>query len=466
MKETTGLWKKASAIAMLGVSLSFGTVYAEDNLQTVYHVYVGDKHVGIMDQKKQAEDTVQQHLDEAQDENENYDVELLEEVSFVPEKIFSPSHDSDKTMRELEESIEVGAAAVELSVDEETVAYLPGEQEADEAVRKLKEQFVDAEDLKEIENLDEGETPEIDESTIIDVDLSKDVDFKEKIVEPSEMNDVDEALEVLQNGNTEKEVHQVEKGDVLGDIASQYDLSEKELLELNPTLDEDEPVQVYQEIEVTETTPLTDVLIKEEGIKKEKIPYETEVVETDDLMKGEKETKQEGKDGEKEVHYYKDKTNDRETDEGTIEEKELSEPKKEIVLKGTKVIPSKGTGDFGWPAVGGSITSKQGERWGSFHKGIDIAGVKDPTIKAADNGKVTEAGKSGAYGNKVVVDHNNGYKTIYAHLKSIDVQAGDTVEKGSSLGDMGTTGRSTGVHLHFEVYKDGSLENPLDHIQK
>nr|WP_256521906.1 M23 family metallopeptidase [Halobacillus sp. A5] len=275
---------------------------------------------------------------------------------------------------------------------------------------------------------------------------------------------MDEAVASLEEGTLNEKVHTVEDGEVLGDIASRYDISEDELLELNQDIDKDESLQVDQEIQVTETEPLTDVLVKEEGIKKETIPHETEVVETDELLKGEKETKEEGKDGEKEVHYYKDKRNDRTTDEGTVEETERSEPKKEIVLKGTKEIPSKGTGDFEWPAVDGSITSKQGERWGSFHKGIDIAGVKDRTIKAADNGEVVEAGNSGAYGNKVVVDHNNGYETTYAHLESIDVEVGDTVEKGSSLGDMGSTGRSTGVHLHFEIHKNGSLENPLDHI--
>ncbi|WP_101841913.1 peptidoglycan DD-metalloendopeptidase family protein [Halobacillus sp. Marseille-P3879] len=466
MKETTGLWKKAAAIALLAVSLSFGTVYAEDNLKTVYHVYVGDKHIGIVDDKETAEEKVQQNLDEEQAKHEEYDVELLEDVSYVPEKIFSPSHDSKETVRELEESIEVGVSAVELTVDDETAAFLPSEQEAEEAVRSYKEQYVDAEDLKEAEARDENEEPEIKDKTIVDVELSKDVEQTEKIIEASDMNDIEEAVEILQNGKNKEKIHKVEDGEVLGEIASQYDLSEDKLLELNEELEEEEPLQIDQEVTVTDTEPLTEVLIKEEGIKKEKIPHETEVVETDDLLKGEKETKQEGKDGEKEVHYYKDKRNDRTTDEGTIEEKELSEPKKEIVLKGTKEIPSKGTGDFEWPAVGGTITSKQGERWGSHHKGIDIAGVSDRTIKAADNGKVIEAEKSGAYGNKVVVDHNNGYETTYAHLKSMDVKVGDTVEKGSSLGVMGTTGRSTGVHLHFELHKNGSLENPLDHVQQ
>ncbi|MBX0358260.1 M23 family metallopeptidase [Halobacillus sp. Nhm2S1] len=156
--------------------------------------------------------------------------------------------------------------------------------------------------------------------------------------------------------------------------------------------------------------------------------------------------------------------NDQEIEEETIEKEVVKEPVKKVILQGTKKIPSRGTGDFAWPAVGGEITSKQGERWGRYHKGIDIAGVSNKTIKAADNGKVIEAGYRNSFGNKVVIDHGNGYETIYAHLSSIDVKKGQIVKRGEKIGVMGTTGRSTGVHLHFEVHKDGSLENPLSHV--
>ncbi|NQD66381.1 M23 family metallopeptidase, partial [Bacillus haikouensis] len=78
-------------------------------------------------------------------------------------------------------------------------------------------------------------------------------------------------------------------------------------------------------------------------------------------------------------------------------------------------------------------------------------------------GVVVSAGwDDGGYGNKVVIDHQNGYKTIYAHLDSISVSAGQTIGRGEKIGIMGATGESTGVHLHIEVYKNGSLINPLD----
>ncbi|MDQ7860051.1 M23 family metallopeptidase [Peribacillus frigoritolerans] len=116
--------------------------------------------------------------------------------------------------------------------------------------------------------------------------------------------------------------------------------------------------------------------------------------------------------------------------------------------------------------MGGYISSKQGQRWGKLHKGIDIARPATRTITAADHGIIETAGNSGGYGNKITIDHNNGYKTVYAHLDSIDVKAGQKIEKGMKIGMMGSTGHSTGVHLHFEIYKNGSLVNPLNYISQ
>ena len=151
----------------------------------------------------------------------------------------------------------------------------------------------------------------------------------------------------------------------------------------------------------------------------------------------------------------------------TIMKKEITKSAiNEITRKGTKVIPSEGSGTFAWPADGGYISSKQGHRWGKLHKGIDIARPVSKTITAADHGIVEFADNAGGYGNKVTINHNNGYKTDYAHLDSIEVKEGQMIEKGMKIGRMGTTGNSTGIHLHFEIYKNGVLANPLDYISQ
>ncbi len=207
------------------------------------------------------------------------------------------------------------------------------------------------------------------------------------------------------------------------------------------------------------------VIVTEEKKVEETIEYETVTEESEKMYKGDEEVKQEGKDGSKEVHYKVQKVNGQTVSTDVVEENITEEATDKIIVKGTKVVPSRGSGDLAWPAVGGYISSYVGQRWGAFHKGIDIAGPSNRTIKAADNGTVVSAGwDDGGYGNKIVINHNNGYRTVYAHLASISVKAGQTVEKGSKIGVMGTTGDSTGgIHLHFEVYKNGSLvKSPED----
>lgn len=85
-------------------------------------------------------------------------------------------------------------------------------------------------------------------------------------------------------------------------------------------------------------------------------------------------------------------------------------------------------------------------------------------MKASDEGVITFAGQKSGYGNVIIINHRNGYETLYGHLNSIGVKVGQVVEKGESIGVMGNTGRSTGTHLHFEIIKNGTVENPLTYL--
>lgn len=119
-----------------------------------------------------------------------------------------------------------------------------------------------------------------------------------------------------------------------------------------------------------------------------------------------------------------------------------------------------GTGRFVWP-TSGYVT--QGYK--SLHRALDIARATGTPVKAADSGYVVVAGWSNAgYGNYIVVDHRNGYQTVYAHLSKIFVSVGQVVAKGTVIGNMGNTGRSTGPHLHFEIRKNGVPQNPLNYL--
>jgi murein DD-endopeptidase MepM/ murein hydrolase activator NlpD len=119
-----------------------------------------------------------------------------------------------------------------------------------------------------------------------------------------------------------------------------------------------------------------------------------------------------------------------------------------------------------WP-VHGWLSSTMGYRrdpitgGADYHSGLDIVGERGQPVHATASGRVTHVGRQGAYGNLVIVDHGFGLQTKYGHLSGFSVKHGDRVKRGDVIGRMGSTGRSTGTHLHYEVLANGRLLNPL-----
>lgn len=130
-------------------------------------------------------------------------------------------------------------------------------------------------------------------------------------------------------------------------------------------------------------------------------------------------------------------------------------------------VPVGGSGRFGWP-VSGPVTSGFGQRCGSsgcrMHSGIDIAAAVGTPVGASAAGTVISAGDRGAYGLTVVIDHGDGFATLYAHLSAISVSAGQRVGRGTVVGAVGMTGNSTGPHLHFEIRYGGSPVDPMAYL--
>ncbi|HDN69494.1 MAG TPA: M23 family metallopeptidase [Gammaproteobacteria bacterium] len=129
-----------------------------------------------------------------------------------------------------------------------------------------------------------------------------------------------------------------------------------------------------------------------------------------------------------------------------------------------RVMPS------GRPVEDGWLSSRYGKRNDpftgkqDFHKGLDFAGKKGSEVIAVGDGVVSWAGKKSGYGQLIEINHGNGYSTRYGHNQSHTVKVGDTVKKGQQIALMGSTGRSTGPHVHFEVLRNGKKVNPSGFI--
>lgn len=125
--------------------------------------------------------------------------------------------------------------------------------------------------------------------------------------------------------------------------------------------------------------------------------------------------------------------------------------------------PRAASAGFIWP-LRGRITSGFGMRWGRMHQGIDIAAPHGHPVVASRDGRVSFAGRWGGFGNLVIISRPSGIATYYAHLSRIEVRVGQTLEAGQRIGRVGSTGNSTGPHLHFEIRFSGRPENPRLHL--
>ncbi len=224
------------------------------------------------------------------------------------------------------------------------------------------------------------------------------------------------------------------------------------------------PDNALKVIENNGSEPLLTVKTIQTVSLTEPVPYTIEKIDDSSLYRGRTVVSQKGQDGTAQVLAVVTKVNGVQTDKQVIKSETVSQPIKQIEKVGTKTPPATtGSGTFMKPTYG-SLTSRYGARWNRQHKGIDIGGSYNSPIKAADGGIVTFAGWMDGYGNYVVIDHENGYRTAYGHCASLDVSVGERVTKGEAIAKMGNTGRSTGTHLHFEVIKNGVHVNPLEYV--
>lgn len=466
--------KKAAISVLIISSFSFNMAFAKESesntLKEIYHIYTDGQYVGAISDQTKLQAIIDKKVKESSSQYKNMTLTAGSNLSIVSEQVFTPNTNDETTIQKLESLVEVEAKAFALSVNDEMAVYVKDLDAYQEALRKLKLHFVSQEELNILEarNNTSETLPQLkeNETRIADLILKEKVSGVTAYTEPSQIVSPDDAVKLLLEGTLEKELYAVAAGDVLGTIASKHNLTSAELIALNPGITDSSVLQIGQELNVTVLKPLINIEVQYEKKALETIVHTKKVEETKSMYKGDTKVKQEGSDGQKMTTYLVRKENGVQVGQSVVEETIVVEPKEHIVIKGTKVIPSRGSGAFAWPAEGGYISSKMGYRWGRQHEGIDIARPSGFAIKAADNGIVVAAGWDGTYGQRVIIDHQNGYKTTYAHLSSISAKVGQVVPTGTKIGVMGSTGRSTGTHLHFEVEKNGVTINPLTVLNK
>lgn len=307
----------------------------------------------------------------------------------------------------------------------------------------------------------------INENTV-SIDFVEGVEIRECDLPLEDFTNLSEAALLLNSEKDGEVTYTVEAGDCWSVIAQDNNMTSADLLRLNPGYDIDR-INIGDVLVISNAVPFLTVRATQMEYYEEEIPYEIEYVDDNTMWEGDTRVITKGE-------YGRANTVAKVTYEAVTEiEREIIsqdiflEPVTEVQARGTLERPSWApTGSFRWP-TSGTRTSGYGYRniFGgtSFHGGIDIANSYGTDIVAADGGVVIYAGwNSGGYGNLVEIDHQNGYVTYYGHNSSILVSVGDKVYKGQHIAEMGSTGRSTGNHCHFEVRVNGERVNPLNYL--
>ncbi len=414
---------------------------------TAFEVHMDGKVIAVVRNQEDYDKAVEIAKQEI---GEIYQQEIVftEEIEFLQVKAASDKlTEIDDLVKYLKQTVDIKVKSVAIKVDGEIIAYVKDMRAAEEILEEIKAPYVVALDTNNAS-----------------VGFTEKVELEEIPTHLADIQPVEAVLNFILKGTDETREHIVESGDSSWTIARKYELTVDDIQKANPDLNP-EKLKIGQVISLVVPKPYINVKSKEYAELVEAVPYETETQTTDTLYKGDRKIVVQGAEGSREVKAYIVKENGVEVDREIIEEKLISEPTTRVVAEGTKPRPATmATGSFSNPSRG-RLTSVFGTRWGTKHTGIDIANSTGTTVSAADAGKVSFAASNGSYGNLIIIDHENGYQTYYAHLSKFSVKKGDRVYKGQKIGEVGSTGRSTGPHLHFEVRKNGTPINPLNFVK-
>ncbi|MGB7594108.1 MAG: M23 family metallopeptidase [Erysipelotrichaceae bacterium] len=260
----------------------------------------------------------------------------------------------------------------------------------------------------------------------------------------------------------------VKKGDSLWNIAIKNKVSLATIIKYNPQLNPDK-IWAGNKILFAPMNPVLDVNVKLESTVVESVEYATQYIKDKTLLQNTRVVVKKGVEGSKEVTYSVTMKNGYEETIAIVKETQLKAPVGSIVKVGTKrtllrvsgsnfgVVTGRLSSNFGWrhDPISGAV---------KFHSGIDIATRTGTPIYAWGEGTVIEAGFNNTQGYHVIIRHSSSLTTSYLHMSKMLVRVGQHVVTGQRIGLVGSTGYTTGAHLHFTVTRNGSYVSPWDYI--
>lgn len=349
-----------------------------------------------------------------------------------------------KATKSMSENIEVPITAYSLKVNGKTIAVMTSDDEIRNILSSMKKNAVkDFADAK--------------------AQFVEKVEILEGMHMRSELTDKEGLQSILRETSEVTTTHTIKNNETRASIAKYYGISVDELEKQNPTIKES---KIKTGDKLTVKYKKSPISIKFTVTKTETkvVKFKKEIVKDDKLSTSYKEVTTEGKNGETKTTSQITYIDGRAASEKVLDEEVISEVVNEVTTIGTNDKVGASLGRFSWPLPNyDTITSGFGPRWGTNHNGLDISGsdIYGADIVASDGGTVILAQEDNSgYGRYVIIDHENGYQTLYGHCSKLCVSAGDKVSAGQKIAEVGSTGYSTGPHLHFEIIDNGTKIDP------
>jgi len=293
------------------------------------------------------------------------------------------------------------------------------------------------------------------------VEFANDVEVCYMFAPKALLRSKDSAVTFLLNG--EFSYYKSDSDQTVTELAQKVGISEGIILKSN--ILDNNMIYKNQTLKLYSGNMFVDVKAVTQSKREEAIPFETISQDSNEIYEGVTKIETAGEDGVVAIDERITFVNGIEVERDVLSKNILKKPTTQVELVGTKEPPpSIGTGSLAMP-TSGSVSSRFGSRWGRQHEGIDLSASTGTPIYAADNGIVTYSRfNDGGYGYMIQIDHGNSLKTYYAHCSELLVSEGDVVAKGDLIAKVGSTGRSTGAHLHFEVRQDGMPIDPFTYL--
>ena len=483
--------KKAIVFLILGIIISTmiiftTTTYDFKHPQMVYRVYLKGKSMGLLKSKKELEsyiDKEQEYLKEKYKIEKVYapkDLDIEKEITYkknisTTKEIYEKIKDKEPfTITGYEITIEESdEGSKEKKKEKKTqTLYVLNKNVFKEAVEKYAKAFLTEETFNAYKNNTQKEvtnTGKLLENVYIDNDIKI---TKMNIASDNTIyTNVEDLSKYLLFGTLKAQnKYTVKEGDTIEDISFNNKLSVEEFMIANPEFNaKDNMLYPGQVVTLGILKPQLSLVTEEHVVEIQEVKYKTDIEYDENLMIGTNNVKQTGSNGSNRVTEKVKKVNGETTNVVITNTEEIKAATNEIIVRGGASGSVYGDTYWTWPTkTPYSISSSFGYRWGALHDGIDIIGPgAGSPIYAANNGVVATASSKFDNGNYIVINHNNGIYTMYAHLSAFYVQEGQVVKAGQLIGGMGATGWATGTHLHFGVfsggfpYYGGTAINPL-----